>query len=76
MAKRLCFYNGQVLRVVHHVSFPDLNGTIGHVVRVCSGGDKAWIATREPLPDNRASFPKGDPRRNHLQIYFDEVEEA
>jgi hypothetical protein len=74
--RRLRFFNGQTLRIVAHQSFPDMNGMVGHVVRVCSRGDKAWIKTREPLPVNRRSFPPGDERCDHALVYHDEVEEV
>jgi hypothetical protein len=68
------FRNGMIIRVTDHGGRSDMNGLIGSVVRIKSDGRSAWIKSYTPLTDKQRSFPLGDPRQDHFDIYDDECE--
>lgn len=53
-----------------------LFGKTGTVHRRLIRDDSAWINMDECIPDELASFPDGDPRRNHIQFYPEQCEPA
>lgn len=53
-----------------------LEGKTGTIERLRLSDDGAWVAMDKPLPEELASFPMGDGRRNHFLLYPDDCEVA
>lgn len=51
-----------------------LPGKIGTVVRLRMSDDGAWVRMDDAIPDEIASFPASDKRRNHVLLYPHECE--
>lgn len=70
------FHSGQRVKV--NKSGPaELVGKTGVVVRVLIRSVyEAWVEMDEPIPDSLANFPKGDDRRNRVQLEADECDPA
>src|ERR1700759_4757037 len=66
------FENGQRI-IVSHPEHPCF-GKAGSVVRLRRIDSAAFGNMDDPLPEDLASFPEGDTRRNHMMFYPDECE--
>lgn len=61
------FKNGMKIRVSEN-GHP-LQDKTGKVVRLLFRDDSAWVAMDEAIPQELASFPLGDSRRDHINLF-------
>jgi hypothetical protein len=66
------FQRAQRIRVVNR---EPLNGKTGVVCRLLMRDDSAWVNMDEAIPEDVASFPEDDQRRNHVLLYPEDCEE-
>ena len=75
MATLTKFNLGQRIAVNSTCDYREIVGKTGTVVRCLMRCDSAWIKMDEDIPESLASFPVGDDRRNHINLWPDDCED-